>query len=427
MPLNIEDRKTYITHKIAFGNSRHVLKIANETVCRVFYSDVYCLPKSFVYQSQKAIKNGETVPNVDLRTVSKAKLHTITARRVEAITKFIKLRLEPSPMCGKYMVPPQFSRRTFVMEALQDTNDSTLMPLSGNALGDAVVDYALDLVEKHGFPLSFKKTSLLPRCNICCELTKNVKEIRFIDGTPYNGRQLLEAHYQNTSNDRNVIDAFMNQSINFPHELLLLKYDGMSGHKTSLPFLGDRIPKALRHLSATSQSFRGYVIGFFHPASACSSSVYSNILSVLSELDVDAFFGCLAEKMIGHRLEIPSEMTEFVRNVRGVKSIYDSYCLWDLYIAPETALLDGVYNYHYFEIYQAEDGIRAKFKQFIRCNDYLNLNKIRPLYPEDADQFSRLILKKDEEIGEVGCETYVMNKQQLRLQKVQKGYHKIFV
>ncbi|CAD5217337.1 unnamed protein product [Bursaphelenchus okinawaensis] len=115
MPLNIEDRKTYITHKIAFENSRHVLKIANETVCRVFYSDVYCLPKSFVYQSQKAIKNGKTVPNVDLRTVSKAKLHTITARRVEAITKFIKLRLEPSPMCGKCMVPLQFSRRTFVI------------------------------------------------------------------------------------------------------------------------------------------------------------------------------------------------------------------------------------------------------------------------------------------------------------------------
>ncbi|CAD5217335.1 unnamed protein product [Bursaphelenchus okinawaensis] len=135
--------------------------------------------------------------------------------------------------------------------------------------------------------------------------------------------------------------------------------------------------------------------------------------------NVDAFFGCLAEKMIGHLLETP-EMTEFVRNVRGVKSIYDSYCLWDLYIAPETALLDGVYNYHYFEIYRAEDGIRAKFKQFIRCNDYLNLNKIRPLYPEDADQFSRLILKKDEEIGEVGCETYVMNKQQLRLQKFKK-------
>lgn len=85
-------------------------------------------------------------------------------------------------------------------------------------------------------------------------------------------------------------------------------------------------------------------------------------------------------------------MKELVNGISGVRQVSDDFTVWNFKGERNRVPDNVIMNIHYFEVFRHDDGIRFRCKQYIRVQDYVNLNERIGRTRGESDPYSRLLI-----------------------------------
>lgn len=188
--------------------------------------------------------NGIRKAPIDHRLLSQQP-HKKSLLRESQLLILTKEICEPSPSSDALMVPPHYSRKSFVKEAI------------GISISDSTTYKSL--IRNMGVKVKFDSGNNLPKCDTCTVLSSAKGTTVEISGLHVSIDDVLRNHRENLKfvltfymclilfyrADRRWDNILCTQSLHFPHEVLMLKFDGMSKCKTQIPTLWSENSKKL--------------------------------------------------------------------------------------------------------------------------------------------------------------------------------------